>query len=352
VPPLDDQPEVQPDDQPAPLSRAAPAWAETVLEVLATPYPWISGHVASGPEDCDVTPSRLHPAFHGSVDWHSSVHMQWSAVRLLALAGSPDGSLSPATSEALRAVLDERLTEEHGLVEAAYLRERPSYERPYGWAWAAMLAAEVADSGSPQWRTALRPLADTVGDHLVNWLPRLSYPVRHGVHANTAFALVLAHEAFGRLGRADVVGVVERRARDWYAVDRDAPVAWEPSGEDFLSPSLVEAELMRRVLAPGEYAAWLDGFLPGLAAPDDPLLEVPRVLDDSDGKAVHLHGLALSRAWLLRTLAAHLVPDRRERALAAADRKVEAVSQQIVSGDLMSTHWLVSFALLADAAGH
>ena len=330
------------------VARSAPAWAETVLEVLATPYPWISGHVATGPDDCDVTPSRLHPAFHGSVDWHSSVHVQWSGVRLLALSGP--AALPATTAQALRGVLDERLTAQHGEVEAAYLRARPSYERPYGWAWAAMLAAEVAGSGTTSWDAALRPVADTVAEHLLAWLPRLAYPVRHGVHASTAFALVLAHDAFGRLGRDDVVELVEDRARSWYAGDRDAPVRWEPSGEDFLSPSLVEAELLRRVLPVDEYDAWLAGFLPDLAAPGDPLLEVPRVLDDRDGKAVHLHGLALSRAWLLRTLAPHLDPERRTRALASATTLVDAVAPQIVTGDLMSTHWLVSFALLADGA--
>lgn len=335
-----------PDTSRPPSSGPADRWARTVLEVLATPHPWISGHVSTGPEDCDVTPERLHPAFHGSVDWHSSVHVQWSAMRLLAGAG---GELQDDTAGALRSVLDERLTPANGETEAAYLRARPSYERPYGWAWAAMLAAEAQDQAGA-WQEATATVADAVADHLVAWLPRLAYPVRHGVHANTAFALTLLHEGFGRLGRTDVVEAVETRALDWYAADRDAPVRWEPSGEDFLSPSLAEAVLMQRVLPAAELGPWLEAFLPGLGEEDDPLLAVPAVLDRTDGKAVHLFGLALSRAAHLRTLAAYLPEDRAARARAAAYAQVEAVHREIVSGDLMSTHWLVSFALLAEAA--
>lgn len=339
-----------PSSGPAEAAEVAEPWARTVLQVLATPHPWISGHVSTGPDDVDVTPERLHPAFHGSVDWHSSVHVQWSAMRLLAGAA---GTLEDDTAAALTTVLDGRLTVEHGEVEAAYLRERPSYERPYGWAWAAMLAAEAQDQGGRegQWQRATAAVADVVADHLLAWLPRLAYPVRHGVHANTAFALTLLHEAFGRLGRPDVVGAVETRALDWYAADRDAPVRWEPSGEDFLSPSLAEAVLMQRVLPESELGPWLAGFLPALGEEDDPLLAVPAVLDRTDGKAVHLFGLALSRATHLRTLAAYLPEDRAARARSAADAQVDAVHLEIVSGDLMSTHWLVSFALLAGAAG-
>lgn len=325
-------------------------WAETVLEVLATGHPWGAAHFSSGPDDCDVTPERLHPAFHGSVDWHSSVHMQWSVVRLLAVSG-PD--LGAGLRRRLVALLDERLTPEAGATEAAYLRERAAWERPYGWAWASLLAAEVRGSDQPgadRWRSATDPVADVVADHLLGWLPRLVHPVRHGVHSNTAFALLLAHEAYGRLDRADVVAAVERRSLEWFGEDRDYPATWEPSGEDFLSPALCEAALMQRVLADATFAGWLHAFLPGLAAEGDPLLEVPEVRDRSDGKMVHLFGLALSRAWLLRLLAPYLVPDRRDRARAAARAQVAAVEPEIVEGDLMSTHWLVSFAILAASA--
>ncbi len=327
------------------------AWAQTVLEVLETEFPWAAGHLSLGPDDCDVTPRHLHPAFHGSVDWHSSVHMQWSAVRLLGGAGE---HLRPERRDRLTRLLDERLTAEHGATEAAYLRARPGYERPYGWGWMALLAAEVEGSPLPEaraWQQATGPVAEVVASHLLTWLPRQVHPVRHGVHSNTAFALALAREAYDRLGREDVVAAVDRRAVEWYGGDRDCPVAWEPSGEDFLSPALCEAELMRRVLPRDAFASWLRGFVPRLGAADDPLQSVPEVRDRHDGKMVHLFGLALSRAWLLRTLADHLTPERRARVLAAAERQVAAVEPEIVAGDLMSTHWLVSFALLAHDAG-
>ncbi|MFL6063306.1 MAG: DUF2891 family protein [Friedmanniella sp.] len=328
----------------------ADRWAQTVLEVLGTVYPYGSAHVSRGADDVDVEPTRLHPAFYGSFDWHSSVHMHWSAVRLLTLA--PDG-LQDGTRAGLLDLLDQRLSVPALRTEAAYLRERPSWERPYGWAWAAMLAAAASACPLPparSWAAALQPVADVVADLLLAWLPRLAYPVRHGVHANTAFALALAHEAYTVLGRGDVVEAVEVAARRWFSADRDYPAAWEPSGSDFLSPALCQANLMRRVLPAPEFAAWLLRFLPGLGRDGDPLLEVPEVLDRTDGHAVHLFGLALSRAWQLRLLSPYLPPDTRERIAQATTHQVEVVEQEIVTGDFMSTHWLVSFALLAVTA--
>ena len=80
-----------------------------------------------------------------------------------------------------------------------------------------------------------------------------------------------------------------------------ASTAYEPSGSDFLSPSLCEAALMQQSLPGAEFATWLSGFMPSVGADGDALLRRPAVLDETDGKAVHLHGLALSRSWLLRT---------------------------------------------------
>ena len=328
----------------------ADSWARTILEVLSTVHPYGSGHVSRDASDTDVDPVRLHPAFHGSFDWHSSVHMHWSAVRLLTLA--PD-QLAELTRAELVAVLDQRLTVAAAAAEAAYLRERPSWERPYGWAWALMLAAAAQACPLPQargWATALEPVADAVADLLLAWLPKLAYPVRHGVHANTAFALALAHEACAALGRADVVEAVGGAARRWFGDDRDYPAGWEPSGSDFLSPALCEADLMRRVLAGPEFAVWLPAFLPGLGRAGDPLLGVPEVLDRTDGHAVHLFGLGLSRAWQLRLLSPHLPEDARRRIVDATARQVEVVEHEIVTGHFMSTHWLVSFALLAATA--
>jgi hypothetical protein len=322
-------------------------WAQTLLRTLGTTYPYAAAHVSSGPDDVDVTPDRLHPAFHGCMDWHSSVHMQWSAVRLLTLA--PE-QLSDATSAELVAVLDERLTEANGDVEAAYLRDNPRYERPYGWGWAAMLATATMQCPLPAaktWASAMREVYDAVAGLVTEWLPVLAYPVRHGEHANTAFGLALVHEAAHDIGDASTVRAIEEAARGWFLDERDYPASWEPGGSDFLSPALCEADLMRRVLPRDELATWLAGFLPALGTADDPLLDVPRVLDRTDGKAVHLFGLALSRAWQLRLLSTALDDDRRERIAEATARQVSAIEQEIVEGDFMSTHWLVSFALLA-----
>lgn len=342
------------------LTTHGQGWSATVLRVLRTPWPYGAAHTATGPDDCDVTPARLHPMFHGSLDWHSSCHMQWSAIRLL-VADLPDGHrLDEQLRTDLVAELGSRLTPEHGRVEAEYLRTRPSFERPYGWGWLAMLsgeAARLADSDhalaevAAVWSRALEPVAEVVADHLMAWLPKLAYPVRHGVHSNTAFGLTLARDGFQALGRADLVAAIDEAASEWFLGDVDHPSAWEPSGADFLSPSLCEADLVRRILGQDEFEVWLRAVLPGLAEPDDVLLRVPLVLDRTDGHAVHLYGLALSRAAQLRLLAPHLDRYRAERALEAAAALTDFGLTDIDDGDFMSTHWLVSFALLGLGEG-
>ncbi|CAI9399549.1 DUF2891 family protein [Aestuariimicrobium sp. T2.26MG-19.2B] len=334
------------------LQPHAQTWATTIAEVLATPWPYAAAHASRGPEDCDVTPSRLHPMFHASLDWHSSAHMQWSAITLLHHTALPEG-----TRDALTAELDSRLTDENGQVEATYLADHPGYERPYGWGWVATLTAGAtalaADTAHPlaararTWATALQPVADQVGDHLIAWLPKLAFPIRHGVHSNTAFGLTLARDAFEALGVDDVVTAIDRAAREFFLPDVDYPSSWEPSGADFLSPALCEADLMRRVLPHQEFGAWLNTFLPVLAEPGERLLQMPVVLDETDGHAVHLHGLALSRAAQLRALAPFLEAPRATAARSAADELVAHASAAISEGDFMSTHWLVSFAVLA-----
>ncbi|TDW15467.1 DUF2891 family protein [Kribbella kalugense] len=320
--------------------KYAAAWADIACTVLETPYPYGAAHASSGPDDVDVTPDRLHPAFHGSYDWHSSAHMQWSLVRLLTLAPDQVGR-RPID------VLDKRLTPEAIATEAAYLRARSSYERPYGWAWAAML---VAAGRQTQWADVLTPLGEVIADLVLAWLPRQAYPVRHGVHLNSAFALALLHEAYGDLQRQDVVDAIRARALEWFGEDTAYDTRFEPSGTDFLSPALSEAELMRRVLPDEEFATWLAAFLPGLGTDAHlHLLDVPITDNSGDGQLAHLSGLALSRAWQLRTIAPAL-PDVADVLKAGADRQVEAVLPTVTDGDFMSTHWLVSFALLADQA--
>ncbi|AWB83685.1 DUF2891 family protein [Corynebacterium liangguodongii] len=328
----------------SPITPYADPWAATIVSALDRHYPWNSAHSASDPQDCDVTPHRLHPSFHGCLDWHSSVHMQYSAVVLLG-EGVGDGLAGELAQR-----LDARLQPAHTQVEAEYVRARRSYERPYGWAWATQLAAACARSshpGAPRWAEAMAPLSEVVFDNLLEWLPTLAYPVRTGVHDNTAFSLSLLLDSARELGREDVCEAIVDHAMRWFGADRDYPVVYEPSGNDFLSAALCEASLMRRVMDPGAFGAWLGRFLPRLGEADDPLLATPTVLDRTDGKSVHLFGLALSRAWHLRELAGWLDEPAARRAEAAARDNLAAVAEEIVSGDFMSTHWLVTFALRA-----
>lgn len=275
--------------------------------------------------------------------------MTWSLLTLLERYADPlaqAGEVQP-----VRALLEARLTPEHLAVETAYVQSRPGFERPYGWAWAALLGARLATSeldGADRWWAAVGPMVDVIADHLVAWLPRQVYPVRHGTHGNSAFALSLAHTAYQQLGRADVVAAIDRRAMDWFGGDTAYPTRFEPSGTDFLSPALSEAELMQHVLPQQEYAAWLAAFLPGLGEQEHALLlRAPQVRDRADGQLVHLHGLAMSRAWQLRQIAA-AVPGGHSAVLRdAAQMLVVGVLPEITQGDFMATHWLVSFALLA-----
>ncbi|MFK5635288.1 DUF2891 family protein [Ornithinimicrobium sp. LYQ103] len=345
-------PDVRPDPPSAPAD--AQAWSRIAREVIGTAYPWVPGHTVTGPDDAHLVPEVLHPAFHGSLDWHSCVHMQWSLLTLLSRYGD---ALGKEEARAVRGLLGERLRPEQVAVEVDYLRERPGFERPYGWAWAAQLCAALAEAGEDDaevagWAAATGPLAEIVGDLVLGWLPRQPYPVRHGKHQNDAFALWLLLDAFERLGRDGVVEACWGRSLDWFGDDRGAPTGWEPGGTDFLSPALTEAGLMTRVLPQDRVRPWLEAFLPGLglAGDHDPhrhLLEVPVVLDPTDGQYAHLLGLALSRAWQLRELTPHLDEVRAERLRAAAVEQEAAVLREITEGDFMATHWLVSFALLA-----
>lgn len=335
------------------IEDKATAWAGLALRVLRTPFPYGAAHQSRSADDVDVTPERLHPAFHGCLDWHSSAHVQWSLVRLLTLA--PADLEAAGIADEVRAELSRRLTDANVAVESSYLVERPGYERPYGWAWAAMLVAacqRCPDPAAPTWAAAMRPLAEVIAGHVLAWLPRQAYPVRHGVHSNTAFALALLTEAFGALGRDDVVEAIRGQATAWFAGDRDMQTSFEPSGSDFLSPTLSEAELMRRVLPAADFPGWFADFLPGLGTERHArLLVTPTVHDRTDGQLVHLFGLALSRGWQLRELAAVLPSGATRTVLGeAADRQIAFAEDEVTTGDFMSTHWLVSFALLAELA--
>lgn len=320
--------------------------AHTVTTALTTYFPYAAGHVSLDASDVAVRPQELHPSFYGSFDWHSSVHMQWSGIRLLT-----EDVLDGPVRDGLIAVLDERLADTAIAVEADYLRARPSYERPYGWAWALQLAAAAGESPIARdrgWSRALAPLTDVVVSNLTAYLPTLAYPVRSGEHTNTAFALLLARDAGVRLQLGSLVERIDEASDRLYSADRDYDARFEPGGSDFLSPGLCEAALMRAVLGSAEGPAWVARLMPTLGAPSDPLLTPLTVLDETDGKSVHLHGLALSRAWLLRELAPALPEERRTTVAAATSRLVASALPAVNDGDFMSTHWLVSFLLLAE----
>jgi hypothetical protein len=294
--------------------------------------------VLEGPQDL-LAPSALHPAFHGSFDWHSCVHAHWMLARLLRrFPGLPSAGRIAARFD--HAFAPERIAAERAFLARPAAR---GFERPYGWAWLLTLHAELEGG----WADRLAPLARDFADRFTAHLPRADYPVRHGVHSNTAFALTLAADWAARHDTA-LLELLRGTARRWYGADADAQ-AWEPSGEDFLSPTLCEAVCMARLLPPAEFAPWLDRFLPRLAQGEPAALLAPaRVSDRTDGRIVHLDGLNLSRAWCWRALAATLPAGDPRRALAeeAAGRHA-AASLGEVGGHYMGAHWLASFAVLA-----
>lgn len=336
----------QPSSPPAFDASGAARFADLALACLHREYPNKIAHVLN--DDADVRPPReLTPAFCGCFDWHSAVHGHWLLVRVCRMY--PDAPFVPRA----RAALARSLTAENLAAEAAYLagKGRETFERPYGLAWLLQLAAELHEWDDPQarqWARDLEPLEREAAARLARWLPKLSHPVRTGEHSQTAFALgLLLDWARGR-GEREVAELAAQRARDYYGNDRGANLAFEPDGQAFLSPILAEADVMRRVLPPADFAAWLTRFLPDL--PQDGRADwlIPaEVTDRSDGHLVHLDGLNLSRAWMLEGIAGGLPADDARlpalRAAAASHRKagLAAVTGEHYEGG----HWLGSFAV-------
>ncbi len=317
----------------------AEAFTRIALGHVTREYPHKLDQVLEGPEDL-LPPSRLHPIFFGSFDWHSCVHGYWLLLRTRRLF--PD----LAQSAQVEALLDEMLAPEKVAGELAYLDRAYTggFERPYGWAWLLALHRE-AQRHSADWAEHLAPLAAAFADRFTNFLPRQTYPIRAGTHYNSAFASILALD-YGEANDPALADLIRKRARDHYLGDRNCQ-AWEPGGDDFLSPALTEALLMRRVLAPDAFRDWMAAFLPDLAAGEPRTLFTPAfVSDPSDGKIAHLDGVNLSRAWCWRGLADALEPELARLALETADLHLDA-SLGRVAGDEMGEHWLATFALLA-----
>ena len=327
-------------------AAAAQRFANLALHCVHMEYPNKISHTLQG--DADARPPReLTPVFYGCYDWHSSVHAHWLLASL--------ARKFPATPLATpaRAALNKSLTPAGIAAEVAYLQVpgRASFERPYGLAWLLALAAELRSWDDPdarRWSQTLAPLEAEAALRLRTWLPKLRYPIRVGEHSQTAFALGLIHDWARTAGDADMQRLVESRSRDYYGKDVQCPLAYEPSGEDFLSPCLAEADLMRRLLEPAAYAKWLQAFLPGIPRSGKAgWLEPGIVTDRSDPKLAHIDGLNLSRAWMLQGMASGLPRgDKRIAALtAAADAHADAALPAVTGEYYEGGHWLGTFAV-------
>ena len=324
----------------------ASRFARLALKCVAKEYPNKLDHVMNDREEVR-NPRALHPAFYGCFDWHSSVHGHWMLVRLLRVFQD-----LPEAAE-IRKAIDENLTAKNILVETAYLAQsnRQSFERTYGWAWLLKLAEELHewdDADGKKWSRNLQPLAESLVARYIAFLPKQTYPIRTGVHPNTAFGLAFALDYANRAGNRQLIELIRERSLTYFSADAAYPANWEPGGEDFFSPGLMEADLMRRVMKPAEFARWFQRFLPGLAEGKyKALLEPATVSDRSDPKIVHLDGLNLSRAWCMRAVASALPRGDVARAslTRAATLHAKVALENVASGDYAGEHWLASFAV-------
>ena len=327
-------------------SEAAERFAKLALACVEKEYPNKISHVLNS--NADVAPPRkLTPAFYGCYDWHSSVHGHWLLVRLL--RSFPNASFAGAARDALR----KSLTAENLKQEAAYIRGegRSSFERPYGLAWLLQLCAELRDWDDDQAREMsanLRPLEDAAVERLKNWLPKLSHPVRIGEHDQTAFGLGLILDYSRSTKNDSLATLAADSAKKFFLSDKSCPLSYEPSGEDFLSPCVAEADVMRRVLSQQEFAKWLKDFLPQIPSEANATWLLPVVSPDpSDPKLAHLDGLNLSRAWMLEGIASALPADDPRRAALAstAEAHRRAGLAAVTGAHYEGGHWLGSFAV-------
>ena len=327
-------------------AATAARFAGLALDCVHREYPNKISHVLAGDQDA-LPPRELTPAFFGCYDWHSSVHGHWLLARLAR-------TMPQATFAApARAALGTSLSAERLAGETTYLEGpgRVSFERPYGLAWLLLLAAELRgwddDQEAQLWAFRLGPLERQAAKRIAEWLPKLDHPIRTGEHSQTAFAFGLILDWARAVPEAEMTALIEARARTYYLDDRQCPLAYEPSGQDFLSPCLAEADLMRRILAPPAFAAWLGAFLPDLPLDGSAAWLEPAVVSDpTDPKLAHLDGLNLSRAWMLEGIAAGLPAGdpRRSAVLAAAARHRAAGLRSVTGEHYEGGHWLGSFA--------
>jgi hypothetical protein len=330
------------------LVDRANEWINLAVDNIEREYPYMPWMVVEGP---GVLPSHrdLHPTFFGSFDWHSCVEMYWVAVRLMRLV--------PGTTAETRArtLISTLLTDDHIAVEHAFFTAPATrnFERPYGWGWLLGLQTELDgwnDVDGRRWATTLRPLAETISSSFVAWLPLLTYPQRIGMHANTAFALLRSlpfAESRSAGGDASLRDAIHEAATRFYLGDVDYPARYEPSGADFLSAALTEAELMSQILQREAFVAWLDSFLPGLASVEPYQLFTPAIVSDgSDGQIAHLAGLNLSRSASFLGIAASLPPDDNRVTVMEQAARVHAALDAVSGSHYMLEHWLAAYATL------
>jgi len=332
--------------EPSLTQADASHFAALALKCVQKEYPNKPDHTINDGGDVR-NPRAMHPAFYGCLDWHSTVHGHWMLVHLLRFFPNlPE-------SKQIRAALNANLGEKNIAGEVAYLKQanRASFERTYGWAWLLKLAEELRglnDEDGRRWSRNLQPLADAFVEKYLAFLPKQNYPIRTGVHPNTAFGLAFALDYARAVGDKKLEPLIVERSRNYFGNDVNYPAGWEPGGEDFFSPALMEADLMRRVMNISEFARWFHRFLPGLASNQPKSLVQPAIVTDrTDPKLVHLDGLNLSRAWCMRSIAAALPQNDPARQILArsATAHANAALPFISSGNYEGEHWLASFAV-------
>ena len=324
----------------------ATKFAGLALKNIHREYPNKPGNVLEGPKDI-LSPKQLYPAFHGCYDWHSSVHGHWMLVKIL--------KEFPQLKEAeeIRKALAKNITKENLLAEAAFFLkpESKSFERPYGWSWFLKLTLELRSWEDPLGKELaqhLKPLEEIIVGRYIQYFPKQTYPIRSGVHSNTAFGLTYALDYSRQMENKELEQLIVKRAREYYLKDEMIPAKWEPDGADFFSPSLMEADLMRRILPQKEFSIWLDKFYPNLLKSEPANLFSPAVVSDrTDPQIVHLDGLNLSRAWCMKNIGLALSEgdSRRMIFLESVRKHAEASLGHVSSGDYAGEHWLASFAV-------
>lgn len=322
----------------------AESFAKIALQNVHREYPNNLDHALATAADAR-TPSDLHPIFFGSFDWHSCVHNHWLLAYLL--RRFPD--FGPGAE--IKDWFDTQFVPDKVAKECAYFAAPNSrnFKRPYGWGWLLKLAAELKGHDQAPWSQNFQPLAETIADRFKDFLPRAVYPVRVGTHFNSAFALRMAADYADIADDSALKALLVDRCREWYGQDTNCPAWGEPSLDDFLSSTLIEAECVRRLLPEDEFGPWFDRFLPKLAEGQPATLFQPATVSDrTDGKIAHLDGLSLSRAWCWQSLALALPEhDPRRQIIEKAAARHLSSGLPHITGDYAGEHWLVSFATLA-----